>query len=132
MPWLGYFDQLDRAEVFVHYDDVQYDKGGWRNRNRVKTTSGLSWLSVPVSLSGKFGATAQNYLKKATGSRMHKITAIFGIWVIGCRTAVIDENDANLAEVHEPFNETGFWLAPIITGWGTVVSAPKAWARKFL
>ena len=54
LPWLGYFDQVDRADIFIHYDDVQYDKGGWRNRNRIKTVSGSSWLTVPVSLSGKF------------------------------------------------------------------------------
>ncbi len=54
LPWLGYFEQLDRADIFVHYDDVQYDKGGWRNRNRIKTASGAAWLTVPVSLSGHF------------------------------------------------------------------------------
>jgi len=49
LPWLGYFDQANRADIFVHYDDVQYDKHGWRNRNRVKSTAGLPhWLSVPV------------------------------------------------------------------------------------
>lgn len=54
MPWLGYFDQANRADIFVHYDDVQYDKHGWRNRNRVKSTAGLPhWLSVPVLHSGK-------------------------------------------------------------------------------
>lgn len=54
LPWLGYFDQAHRADIFVHYDDVQYDKHGWRNRNRVKSTAGLPhWLSVPVLHSGK-------------------------------------------------------------------------------
>jgi hypothetical protein len=48
LPWLGFFDQLRRADVFVYYDDVQYDKGGWRNRNRVKAPHGPAWLTVPV------------------------------------------------------------------------------------
>lgn len=48
LPWLGYFDQLRRADVFIHYDDVQFDKNGWRNRNRIKTANGVQWLSVPV------------------------------------------------------------------------------------
>lgn len=58
LPWLGYFDQLSRSDLFVHYDDVQYDKHGWRNRNRVRTAGGdgWSWLTVPVKLGGKFGA----------------------------------------------------------------------------
>jgi hypothetical protein len=52
IPWLGFFDQLRRADVFVYYDDVQYDKHGWRNRNRIKTQAGPLWLTVPVRHSG--------------------------------------------------------------------------------
>lgn len=55
LPWLGYFDQIHRADVFVFYDDVQYDKHGWRNRNRIKTPQGPHWLTVPVLLTGHFG-----------------------------------------------------------------------------
>lgn len=50
LPWLGFFEQLYRSDVFVIYDDVQYDKNGWRNRNRVKTANGIQWLTVPVLL----------------------------------------------------------------------------------
>lgn len=52
LPWLGFFDQLRRADVFVYYDDVQYDKHGWRNRNRIKTHTGPQWLTVPVRHGG--------------------------------------------------------------------------------
>jgi hypothetical protein len=55
LPWLGFFDQLRRADVFVYYDDVQYDKHGWRNRNRIKTQHGLIWLTVPVRHGGLGG-----------------------------------------------------------------------------
>ena len=48
LPWLGFFDQMRRADVFVYYDDVQFDKHGWRNRNRIKTPNGPLWLTVPV------------------------------------------------------------------------------------
>jgi hypothetical protein len=50
LPWLGFFEQLHRSDVFVLYDDVQYDKEGWRNRNRIKTANGSQWLTVPVLL----------------------------------------------------------------------------------
>ncbi|MBI5625528.1 MAG: WbqC family protein [Elusimicrobia bacterium] len=50
LPWLGFFEQLHRSDVFVIYDDVQYDKHSWRNRNRIKTASGPQWLTVPVAL----------------------------------------------------------------------------------
>lgn len=55
LPWLGYFDLLSRADVFVHYDDVQFDKHGWRNRNRVKGPKGAIWLTVPVLHHGRAG-----------------------------------------------------------------------------
>jgi hypothetical protein len=48
LPWLGFFDQMRQADVFVYYDDVQYDTHGWRNRNRIKTQHGPAWLTVPV------------------------------------------------------------------------------------
>lgn len=52
LPWRGYFDFIADVDLFVIYDDVQYSKGSWRNRNRVKTPRGLIWLTVPVSVHG--------------------------------------------------------------------------------
>jgi hypothetical protein len=52
LPWLGFFDQVVRSDVFVYYDDVQFDKHGWRNRNRIKTPSGPAWVTVPVRHKG--------------------------------------------------------------------------------
>jgi len=49
LPWLGYFDQVRRSDLFVFYDSAAYDKNGWRNRNRIKSESGEPlWLTVPV------------------------------------------------------------------------------------
>jgi WbqC-like protein family len=55
LPWLGFFDQMIRSDVFVLYDDVQFDKHGWRNRNRIKTANGTAWLTVPMRHSGRQG-----------------------------------------------------------------------------
>ena len=52
LPWLGFFDQLRKCDVFVLYDDVQFDKHGWRNRNRIKSPKGIQWLTVPVRHKG--------------------------------------------------------------------------------
>ncbi len=52
LPWLGFFEQLYRADAFVYLDDVQFDKHGWRNRNQIKGPSGAQWLTVPVRISG--------------------------------------------------------------------------------
>jgi hypothetical protein len=55
IPWLGYFDQINRADVFVFYDDVQYTRRDWRNRNKVKISSGLStYLTIPVLVKGEY------------------------------------------------------------------------------
>jgi hypothetical protein len=52
IPWRGYFHQIQKADAFVFYDDVKYDKDGWRNRNRIKSSNGPLWLTVPVLTKG--------------------------------------------------------------------------------
>ncbi len=52
IPWRGYFDQIRLADLFIFYDDVQYDKHGWRNRNQIKTSQGKQWLTIPVHSKG--------------------------------------------------------------------------------
>jgi len=52
IAWRGYFDQIRRADLFIFYDDVQYDKHGWRNRNQIKTAQGKQWLTIPVYSKG--------------------------------------------------------------------------------
>jgi len=49
LPWLGYFDKIDRADLFVLLDTVQFKKNEWQNRNRIKTAQGWQWLTVPVT-----------------------------------------------------------------------------------
>lgn len=53
LPWLGHLDQYDWADIFVLYDDTQYDKHGWRNRNRILSSNGMTWLTVPVKTKGQ-------------------------------------------------------------------------------
>ena len=48
IPWKGYFDFIDDVDLFVFHDDLQYTKGDWRNRNKIKTKNGAIWLTVPV------------------------------------------------------------------------------------
>jgi hypothetical protein len=49
LPWLGYFAKIDRADLFVLLDNVQFKKNEWQNRNRIKTAAGPQWLTVPVT-----------------------------------------------------------------------------------
>jgi hypothetical protein len=52
VPWRGYFDFIKSVDLFILFDDVQYTRRSWRSRNRVKTSQGLRWLTVPVSAQG--------------------------------------------------------------------------------
>jgi len=53
IPWKGYFDIINISDEFLIYDHVQYSKNTWRNRNKIKTPTGLQWLTIPVECKGK-------------------------------------------------------------------------------
>jgi len=55
LPWLGYFYKLAKSDVFVLLDNVQYTKNSFVNRNKIKTSQGAIWLTVPVKIKGRFG-----------------------------------------------------------------------------
>src|ERR1700704_673419 len=83
IPWKGYFDMIAAVDEFILFDDVQYTRRDWRNRNLIKTPNGLKWLTIPVEVKGKYeqtiretriadewqrshwGALEQNYRKAA-------------------------------------------------------------------
>ena len=48
LPWLGFFDKMRRSDVFIIEDNVQFERQGFTNRNRLMTSNGVKWLSVPV------------------------------------------------------------------------------------
>ena len=54
IPWKGYFDLIAASDEFILYDDAQYTRRDWRNRNQIKTPQGVQWLSVPVKVKGKY------------------------------------------------------------------------------
>lgn len=54
VPWKGYFDLMRSVDEFILYDEVQYTRRDWRNRNRFKSPAGTRWLSVPVQVKGRY------------------------------------------------------------------------------
>jgi hypothetical protein len=48
LPWKGYFHLIQQVDHFVFYDDAQYSKGSWRNRNQIIVNGSPKWLKVPV------------------------------------------------------------------------------------
>lgn len=54
IPWKGYFDMIAAVDEFILYDDMQYTRRDWRNRNQIKTPQGVQWVTVPVLVKGKY------------------------------------------------------------------------------
>jgi WbqC-like protein family len=57
IPWKGYFDMIAAVDQFILYDDMQYTRRDWRNRNQIKTPHGVQWLTIPVNVKGKYHQT---------------------------------------------------------------------------
>ena len=54
IPWRGYFDIINMVDEFILYDCMQYTRRDWRNRNKIKTSQGLKWITIPVEVKGKY------------------------------------------------------------------------------
>ena len=54
IPWKGYFDLINSVDEFILYDDMQYTRRDWRNRNKIKTKDGSKWITIPVQVKGKY------------------------------------------------------------------------------
>ncbi len=94
LPWLGYLDKIDQADLFVVLDSVQFKKNEWQNRNRIRTAQGWQWLTVPVL--HKFGQQVDQVRinpetewrsKHLRALEMHYQKAAFARWYLeGLRT----------------------------------------------
>ncbi len=72
IPWKGYFDLINFVDEFILYDDVQYTKKDWRNRNRIKTQNGVIWLTIPVKVRGRFAQRIrETVISDSRWSRKH-------------------------------------------------------------
>lgn len=89
IPWKGYFDFIDDVDLFIYHDDLQYTKGDWRNRNKIKTEGGTSWITVPVSykttnqlICDTYIDYSQDWIKKITNKlyNYYKPTPYFKIY----------------------------------------------------
>lgn len=54
IPWIGWYDSIDMVDEWVIYDEVQFTKRDWRNRNKIKSPHGVQWLTIPVKVKGRF------------------------------------------------------------------------------
>lgn len=77
LPWLGVFDQIDKADSFIFYDTVQYTRRDWRNRNKIKTCQGETcYLTVPVETKGHYHSPICNILIKSSAWREKHLSTL--------------------------------------------------------
>ena len=48
LPWLSYFLKIEKSDNFVFLDNVNFQKNGLQNRNKIKNSNGEFWLTVPI------------------------------------------------------------------------------------
>jgi len=99
IPWKGFFDLIAAVDEFILYDDMQYTRRDWRNRNQIKTPQGLQWLTVPVHVKGKFTQKIRD-------------TMIDGAAWPATHWKTLDQNYRRAPY----FNAIAEWLEPIYTG----------------
>ena len=109
LPWSGYFDLMDQADVFVLLDTVQFDKRSWQQRNRIKTAQGELMLTVPVRSRGRFDqriADVEIDLERRfteTHSRSVRLAyarAACASDLLGAWDAILDRRHARLADLN--------------------------------
>lgn len=74
LPYIGYFQLISAADVFVIYDDVQYMRGGWINRNRILLNGAPHWLTLPVAHSGEVRTQIRDTRYQLNAPNLRKLT----------------------------------------------------------
>jgi hypothetical protein len=133
IPWKGYFDLIRLSDEFILYDDVQYTRRDWRNRNLIKTPSGLKWLTIPVEVRGKYFQRIRdtrisdpNWGRKHWATIIHNYakTPFFGAYREIFEPLYLATNEALLSEVNRRFIET---IAPLVR-----VDTPIRWSSDYV
>lgn len=96
IPWKGYFDMIAAVDEFILYDDMQYTRRDWRNRNQIKTPQGVQWLTVPVLVKGKYHQKIRD-------------TEIDGIDWAAVHWKALEQNYRRASH----FSEIAEWLRPL-------------------
>lgn len=96
IPWKGYFDLIAAVDEFILYDDMQYTRRDWRNRNQIKTPNGVKWVTVPVKVKGK-------YYQKIRETEIDGTAWAKSHWTAFCLNYSRAEHFTSVAKILEPF-----------------------------
>ncbi len=76
-PWIGLFEQVALADVYVHYDDVQMPQGrSFMSRVQLRDASGQLWLSGQIDRKGSGRLISDTYLAEEEGWRKKHLKTI--------------------------------------------------------
>ena len=115
LPWLGYFDKISRSDVFIFLDTVQFETNSFINRNKIKTSQGEAWLTVPVKSKGHMSKlvldlrinNAKNWRQKHLKSIFHNYKKCINFDELYPKLKVLyqidDDKFADLMFVHMQF-----------------------------
>lgn len=108
LPWKGYFDLIHDADLFIFYDDLQFTKNDWRNRNKLKTSRGSEWLTIPVGkhlsrLICEVTLPVDDWAQKHWYfiEQHYERTPHFGTYAPLLRSAFIERQWTNLSELNQ-------------------------------
>lgn len=104
VPWKGYLDMVHLADEFVLYDDVQFTKNDWRNRNLIKAGDDTLWLTIPVLHKGRFGQTIDQ-VEVVDGRWAAKHWRSLETWY--GRAEAFDQLAPRLSELYQQAGELG-------------------------
>ena len=115
MPWLGYFDRILKSDLHIVLDHVQFEKNSVVNRNKIKTASGWSWISVPVLTKGRFGNLPINEIEISNHSswtqkhlrtlRMNYSRSPFFSHYIECFNEILDRDWRYLNDLNKELTD---------------------------
>ena len=112
IPWKGYFDLINLVDEFILFDDMQYTRRDWRNRNLIKTPAGLKWLTIPVAVKGNFFQKIQDttvsdprWARKHWESIVHNYSKArhFSLYRDGFETLYLDSQETFLSRINYLF-----------------------------
>lgn len=112
IPWKGYFNIIKCVDEFVLLDDVQYTRRDWRNRNRIKTQSGLRWLSIPVEVKGQYLINIKDVRTAGTDWRLnhwrqieeaYKKAPYFEWLAPGLKDLYVNDTEQRLSAINHKF-----------------------------
>jgi hypothetical protein len=124
IPWKGYFDLIRHVDHFVFFDDVQYTRRDWRNRNKIKTAQGLHWLTIPVKVKGEYlqlirdtevSDTAWRAAHWATIRNAYAKAPFFKQYQAAVEAMYVGGDDVKLSDINRKFAEKLCGLLGITT-----------------